>query len=106
MFSALCVPACRVHVPHFPAVAIGDDLLPLVGREFPFLHMSPSMMRVMWQKQVAQIQALTKSGVGQSGQGLCRKVREMERRHEALLALIKKEVLHTQRMVSVSRSLV
>ena len=102
MFSTLCVPTYTLHVCHIPAVTVGDDLLPLVGREFPFLHVSPSMMRVMWQKQVAQIQALTKSGTGQSGRGLCKKVREMERRHEALLTLIRKEVLHTQRMVSVN----
>ncbi len=81
--------------------------MPLVEGDFPFLQLSPSMMRVLWSKQMAQIRALTAQGVGSRGRdsssnaagGVCDRVSEMERRQRALLGLINKEVQHTKRMV-------
>lgn len=83
-----------------PTVGVGDDLLPLVGGAFPSLSLSPAMLRVLWQKQVAQIQGLVGEARSQRRSGLGVKVRDIERRHEALVSLIKKEVEHTQRMVN------
>ena len=88
-----------IHITIIPTVAMGDDLLPLVERDFPFLHVSPSMMRMLWQKQVTQIRALTNEGMRSRGRGMHGRVAEIEKKQQALLGLIKKEVQHTQRMV-------
>ncbi|XP_064406267.1 uncharacterized protein LOC135351237 [Halichondria panicea] len=84
--------------------AMGDDLLPLVERDFPFLHVSPSMMRMLWQKQVTQIRALTNEGMRSRGRGMHGRVAEIEKKQQALLGLIKKEVQHTQRMQRLSEA--
>ncbi len=83
------------------AVAVGDDLMPLVEGDFPFLQLSPSMMRVLWSRQMAQIRALTAQGVASRSRGVCNRVSEIERRQQALLGIINKEVQHTKRMVRV-----
>ena len=103
-------------------VAPADPLLPLVEREFPFVHISPSTMHRLWQKQLQQITALTRppqsktshvKKVRQNGhlklftQYLCvmqLQVAEMERRQKALLCVIRKELDHTRRLVRLSLS--
>lgn len=81
------------------AVAVGDNMLPLVEREFPFVHVSPSTAHRLLQKQLQQVSALTKSGTRQRTSAV-KKMTEMERKQKALVQVIKKELDHTKRMVS------
>ena len=48
-------------------VAVGDDMLPLIEREFPHIHVSPATLRRLWQRQLQQIMALSKPQTHQLG---------------------------------------
>ena len=82
------------------AVAIGDNMLPLIERDFPFCHVSPSTARRLWQKQLQQVTALTRSKVREKASTV-QKMTELEQKQNALIQIIKKELDHTRRMVSL-----
>ena len=74
-------------------------MFPLIEREFPFLHVSPSTAHRLMQKQLQQVTALTRSKVNQRNRAI-KKMAEMEQKQKALLHIVKKELDHTKRMVS------
>ena len=83
----------------FPIVAVGDNMFPLIEREFPFIHVSPSTVCRLRQKQLQQVTALTRPKLGQKTSAV-KKMAEMEQKQKALLQIIKKELDHTKRLVS------
>lgn len=86
-----------------PAVAVGDNMFPLIEREFPFIYVSPSTVRRLRQKQLQQVTALTRPKIGQKS-GTVKKMAEVEQKQKALLQIIKKELDHTKRLVSETRN--
>lgn len=82
-----------------PAVAVGDNMFPLIEREFPFIYVSPSTIRRLRQKQLQQVTALTRPKIGQKP-ATVKKMAEVEQKQKALLQIIKKELDHTKRLVS------
>ena len=82
-----------------PIVAVGDNMFPVIEREFPYIHVSPSTVHELRQKQLQQVTALTRLNIGQKT-GTVKKMVEMEQKQKALLQIIKKELDHTKRLVS------
>ena len=92
-----------------------DDLMGVAKGEFPFLQLSPSMARRLWQKQLQQVKQLSRpltssnpakkvNAVGSHDPAIPRchwllQVREAEQRQRALLGIIRKELTQQQRMV-------
>ena len=74
-------------------------MFPLIERDFPFIHVSPSTVRRLRQKQLQQVTALTRPRIGQKT-GTVKKMAELEQKQKALLQIIKKELDHTKRLVS------
>ena len=74
-------------------------MFPLIEREFPYIHVSPSTVRRLRQKQLQQVTALTRPNIRQKT-GTMKKMAEMEQKQKALLQIIKKELDHTKRLVS------
>jgi hypothetical protein len=87
-----------------PAVAVGDNMFPLIEREFPFIYVSPSTVRRLRQKQLQQVTALTRPRIGQKP-GAVKKMAEVEQKQKALLQIIKKELDHTKRLVSPDQTI-
>ena len=77
-------------------------MFPLIERDFPFIHVSPPTLHRLRQKQLQQVTALTRSRVSQRT-GAVKKMAEMEQKQKAQLHIIKKELDHTKRMVSLTR---
>jgi hypothetical protein len=85
---------CKVHVKD-------NELLPLLVDEFPFLHVSAATVQQMWQKQMNQIRGITRSELNrQRHPKAAVHLEEAEHRQQALLELMKKDMQHSQRMVS------
>ena len=88
------------YVSFFPSVSVGDNLMPLIERDFPFIHVSPSTMHRLMERQIQQVKALTSSTQNSHNTSTVKKINEMELRYRTLLQVIKKELEHTKRMVS------
>ena len=76
---------------------IQDYLLPQMLDDFPYLHVSPQTARVLWNKQVKQINALTQSD-GSKTKLIKKHLEEEERRQQLLLNLMKKELAFVNRV--------
>ncbi|XP_063694950.1 centrosomal protein of 95 kDa-like [Bolinopsis microptera] len=76
---------------------IQDYLLPQMLDDFPYLHVSPQTARVLWNKQVKQINALTQTD-GSKTKLIKKHLEEEERRQELLLNLMKKELEFVNRV--------
>ena len=76
---------------------IQNYLLPQMLDEFPYLHVSPQTARVLWNKQVKQISALTQSDVSKT-KLIKKHLKEEEKRQELLLNLMKKELEFVNRV--------
>ena len=76
---------------------IQDYLLPQMLDDFPYLHVSPQTARVLWNKQVKQINALTQNDVSKT-KLIKKHLEEEERRQELLLNLMKKELEFVNRV--------
>ena len=68
--------------------------------EFPFLHVSPQTAHSMWQKQTRHLSSALKSGTEARRTKTQRMIEEAERRQEALVGILKKDLEHNLRMVS------
>ena len=67
--------------------------------EFPFLHVSPQTARSMWQKQAQHLSSVFKSESEAKRTKTQRMIEEAERRQEALVGILKKDLDHNLRMV-------
>lgn len=82
---------------HHTSSTVQDFLLPKMLEDFPYLHVSPQVARVLWNKQVKQISALTKED-GSKTKLIKKHLEEEERRQELLLNLMKKELEFVNRV--------
>ncbi|XP_045155598.1 centrosomal protein of 95 kDa isoform X2 [Echinops telfairi] len=76
------------------------SLLPVMLEQFPFLHISGQTLSKMWKEQIAQIEQLRKDAYGdqRSKKKLQDEIEEALRRHDLLIALVKKEYEHNKRL--------
>eukprot|EP00063_Salmo_salar_P012039 XP_013986874.1 PREDICTED: centrosomal protein of 95 kDa-like isoform X2 [Salmo salar] len=87
-----------------PPMKVKDnDLLPLLLEEFPHLHLSPHALGRMWQQQLGQVDRLNASlSLDNQRQGprtkLTSQVEEVQRRHNLLVEIIRKEQEHNRRL--------
>lgn len=74
-------------------------LLPAMLDEFPFLHVSPQTAHSMWNKQARHLSSFLKSGAEAKRTKTQRMIEEAEKRQEALVGILKKDLDHNLRMV-------
>ncbi|XP_047920546.2 centrosomal protein of 95 kDa isoform X3 [Anser cygnoides] len=74
-----------------------DDLLLQLLEEFPHLHISNHMMNKMWRQQLAQTEQL-KAASGRARLKLQNEVQQALRKHQLLVAIIKKNQDHNKRL--------
>ncbi|NXW28350.1 CEP95 protein, partial [Phaetusa simplex] len=74
-----------------------DDLLFQLLEEFPHLHISHHTMNKMWQQQLAHTEQL-KAASGRTRPKLQNEVHQALKKHELLLAIIKKDQDHNKRL--------
>ncbi|XP_010719819.1 centrosomal protein of 95 kDa [Meleagris gallopavo] len=74
-----------------------DDLLVQLLEEFPHLHISQHTMNKMWQQQLAQTERL-KAASGKARLKLQNEVQQALKKHELLVAIIKKDRDHNKRL--------
>ncbi|NXA23407.1 CEP95 protein, partial [Ibidorhyncha struthersii] len=74
-----------------------DDLLFQLLEEFPHLHISHCAMNKMWQQQLAHTEQL-KAASGRTRPKLQNEVQQALKKHELLLAIIKKDQDHNRRL--------
>ncbi|CAM9917484.1 unnamed protein product [Lampetra fluviatilis] len=80
-----------------------NDLLPVLLAEFPHLHISPHTLNRMWRQQCQQMDRLTRIAArpDRSHAKLQGELEEAQRKHDLLVAIIKKEQEHNQRLREV-----
>uniref|UniRef100_A0A669PT24 Centrosomal protein 95 n=1 Tax=Phasianus colchicus TaxID=9054 RepID=A0A669PT24_PHACC len=74
-----------------------DDLLVKLLEEFPHLHISQHTMNKMWRQQLAQTEQL-KAASGRARLKLQNEVQQALKKHELLVAIIKKDRDHNKRL--------
>ncbi|NWU62163.1 CEP95 protein, partial [Pterocles burchelli] len=74
-----------------------DDLLLQLLEEFPHLHISHQTMNKMWQQQLAQASQLHAAS-GRTRPKLQNEVQQALKKHELLVAIIKKDQEHNKRL--------
>lgn len=70
--------------------------------EFPFLHVSPQTAHSMWNKQARHLSSVFKSGAATKKTKTQRMIEDAEKRQEALVGILKKDLDHNLRMVRPS----
>lgn len=80
-----------------------DDILPMLLKEFPNLHLSMHTWHELWRKGIQQIEQVTRAN-----QEIRRKkskakadLEDAQRRQEIMVNIMKKEIEHSQRMKEV-----
>lgn len=99
----LSTPLTTLHMICDVLVRVRDsELLPLLVDEFPFLHVSPATVQQMWRKQMNQIRSITRAELDRHHRPKAAvQLEEAEHKQRALLKVMKKDVEHTRRMVSL-----
>lgn len=77
-----------------------DEILPVMEEEFPFIYLSPHTAKLMWQKQMRQVDTLSKIGRPHKSIKTQRRLEEAQRKQEALTQIMKKELEHNKRLVT------
>lgn len=77
-----------------------DEILPVMEEEFPFIHLSPHTAKLMWQKQMRQVDTLCKAARVYKPSKAQQKIEDAQKRQRALTRIMKKELEHNQRLVS------
>ncbi|KAM8992504.1 centrosomal protein of 95 kDa [Ara ararauna] len=80
-----------------PIKVRGDDLLLQLLEEFPHLHISRHTMNKMWQQQLAHTGQL-KAASDRNRAALQNEVQQALKKHELLVAIIKKDQDHNKRL--------
>jgi len=78
-----------------------EVLLPAMLEEFPFLHVSPQTAHSMWNKQARHLSSVLKSGAEAKKTKTQRMIEDAEKRQEALVGILKKDLDHNLRMVGL-----
>ncbi|NWR66272.1 CEP95 protein, partial [Bucorvus abyssinicus] len=80
-----------------PMTVRDNDLLLQLLEEFPHLHISHHTMKKMWQQQLAHTEQL-KAASGRTRPKLQNEVQQALKKHELLVAIMKKEQDHNRRL--------
>ncbi|XP_066932596.1 centrosomal protein of 95 kDa-like isoform X2 [Clytia hemisphaerica] len=75
-----------------------DEILPVMQEEFPFLQLSPHTAKLMWQKQMRQVNTLCKSARLNRPSKAQQQIEDAQKKQEMLARIIQKEISHNQRM--------
>jgi len=75
-----------------------EVLLPAMLEEFPFLHVSPQTAHSMWNKQARHLSSVLKSGAEAKKTKTQKMIEDAEKRQEALVGILKKDLDHNLRM--------
>ncbi|NXJ07439.1 CEP95 protein, partial [Odontophorus gujanensis] len=97
--SSQCIPKRGTAKPKkaAPMKVRDDDLLLQLLEEFPHLHISQHTMNKMWQQQLAQTEQL-QAASGRARLKLQNEVQQALKKHELLVAIIKKDRDHNKRL--------
>lgn len=74
--------------------------MPTMLDEFPFLHLSPHSMQTMRKKQTQQLLTLSKTAAERRQTKTQKAIEDAEKRQQTLLKILRKDLIHNQRMVS------
>ncbi|NXC17885.1 CEP95 protein, partial [Corythaeola cristata] len=85
-----------------PMTVRDDDLLFQLLEEFPHLHISHHTMNKMWQQQLAHTEQL-KAASARTRPKLQNEVQQALKKHELLVAIIKKDQDHNKRLQEVKQ---
>uniref|UniRef100_K1QHL2 Zinc finger SWIM domain-containing protein 4 n=1 Tax=Magallana gigas TaxID=29159 RepID=K1QHL2_MAGGI len=77
-----------------------EDILPILLKEFPHLHLSLHTWHELWRKGIHQIEQVTRANqeVRRKKSKAKSELEEAEKRHEIMVNIMKKEIEHGQRM--------
>ncbi|XP_061187769.1 centrosomal protein of 95 kDa-like [Saccostrea echinata] len=80
-----------------------EDILPLLLKEFPHLHLSLHTWHELWRKGIHQIEQVTRANqeVRRKKSKAKAELEEAEKRHEIMVNIMKKELEHGQRMKEI-----
>ncbi|XP_048738682.1 centrosomal protein of 95 kDa-like [Ostrea edulis] len=80
-----------------------EDILPMMLKEFPHLHLSLHTWHELWRKGIHQIEQVTRANqeVRRKKSKAKAELEEAEKRHEIMVLLMKKEMEHGQRMKDI-----
>ena len=86
----------------FLVVVNEDEILPIMEEEFPHIYLSPHTAKMIWQKQMRQVNHLSKVGRSYRNSSTKAKQRfdEAQKKQELLTRIMKKELAHSERLVS------
>ncbi|XP_021350941.1 centrosomal protein of 95 kDa-like [Mizuhopecten yessoensis] len=80
-----------------------DDILPLLLKEFPHLHLSLHTWHELWRKGINQIEQVTRANqeVRRKKSHAKAELEEAEKRQQIMVNIMKKELEHQQRMKEI-----
>lgn len=80
-----------------------EDILPILLKEFPHLHLSLHTWHELWRKGIHQIEQVTRANqeVRRKKSKAKSELEEAEKRHEIMVNIMKKEIEHGQRMKEI-----
>ncbi|XP_033744580.1 centrosomal protein of 95 kDa-like [Pecten maximus] len=80
-----------------------DDILPLLLKEFPHLHLSLHTWHELWRKGINQIEQVTRANqeVRRKKSRAKSELEEAEKRQQIMVNIMKKELEHQQRMKEI-----
>lgn len=80
-----------------------EDILPMLLKEFPHLHLSMHTWHELWRKGIHQIEQVTRANqdVRRKKSKAKTDLEEAQRRQEIMVSIMKKELEHSQRMKEI-----
>ncbi|XP_078340218.1 centrosomal protein of 95 kDa-like [Crassostrea virginica] len=80
-----------------------EDILPVLLKEFPHLHLSLHTWHELWRKGIHQIEQVSRANqeVRRKKSKAKAELEEAEKRHEIMVNIMKKEIEHGQRMKEI-----
>jgi len=69
-----------------------NDILTVMEDQFPFIHLSPHTAKLMWQKQMQQVEKVQKDCRVRKDTKVEKKIKEASKKQEALTKILKKEI--------------
>ena len=85
------------HPPQTRVIRTDEDMFPIIRREFPYMELSPTASRRLWNKQMHQIESLTRSAQPTQTKQY-RDLLEAEKRQIATIDVLNKDLQHARRL--------
>ena len=83
--------------PQTRVIRTDEDMFPIIRREFPYMELSPTASRRLWNKQMRQIESLTKSAQPTQTKQY-RDLLEAEKRQITTIDILNKDLQHARRL--------